>query len=166
VWFCTSVLVWLKWEDINKHVNWGVIILFGAAISLGVQIKNTGAADWLADVVLHSVGNTILNVPILTDAINVILTMSMANLLSSSATVAVLGPIVLNLPGDPVHIGLVSAISSAFGYFTAVAAPACTIVYSCGLLKSSDFLRAGWKMGAVSIVLVLIYANTYWRIIA
>ena len=156
----------VKWEDINKHVNWGVIILFGAAISLGVQIKNTGAADWLADVVLHSVGNTILNVPILTDAINVILTMSMANLLSSSATVAVLGPIVLNLPGDPVHIGLVSAISSAFGYFTAVAAPACTIVYSCGLLKSSDFLRAGWKMGAVSIVLVLIYANTYWRIIA
>ncbi|NQV38688.1 MAG: DASS family sodium-coupled anion symporter [Candidatus Marinimicrobia bacterium] len=153
----------VKWEDINKHVNWGVIILFGAAISLGVQIKNSGAAHWLANIVLNSMGDEWLNIPIVTDSIIILLTTTMANLLSSSATVAVLGPVILNLPGDAIHTGLVATIVSAFGYFTAVAAPACTIVYSCGLLRSKDFLRAGWKMGTISIGLILVYANVYWR---
>jgi sodium-dependent dicarboxylate transporter 2/3/5 len=77
----------------------------------------------------------------------------------------VLGPITLNLPGDSIHIGLVMAISSAFGYFTAVAAPACTIIYASGLVKAKDFLKVGWKMGLVSIVILVIYANTYWVLI-
>jgi sodium-dependent dicarboxylate transporter 2/3/5 len=68
----------------------------------------------------------------------------------------------MNLGSDTLHMGLVTAIASAFGYFTAVAAPACTIVYSSGMVKAKDFLKVGWKMGLVSIILLVIYANTYW----
>jgi sodium-dependent dicarboxylate transporter 2/3/5 len=90
------------------------------------------------------------------------MTAILANVLSSSATVAVLGPITMNLGSDNLHMGLVTAIASAFGYFTAVAAPACTIVYSSGMVKAKDFLKVGWKMGIISILLLVIYANTYW----
>ena len=90
------------------------------------------------------------------------MTTTMANVLSSSATVAVLGPITMNMGQDSMHMGMVTAIASAFGYFTAVAAPACTIVYSSGLVNAKDFLKVGWKMGVISIVLLVIYANTYW----
>ena len=86
-------------------------------------------------------------------------------MLSSSATVAVVGPIVLNLGGDPVLLGFATAISSAFGYFTAVAAPACTIIYSSGLVKASDFLRAGWKMGVMSVTVLLLLATLWWPLI-
>ena len=102
--------------------------------------------------------------PIFTDAIIVVLTASLANILSSSATVAVLSPITLNMAADPLHVGMVTAIASSFGYFTAVAAPACTIVYSSGMIRAKDFLRAGWKVGLASTALLLIYANTYWLI--
>ena len=95
----------------------------------------------------------------------IVLTTILANVLSSSATVAVLGPITLNLPGDSTHIGLIMAISSAFGYFTAVAAPACTIIYSSGMVSAKDFLKVGWKMGILSILILLVYANTYWKIL-
>jgi len=50
----------VTWEDLNRNVNWGVIILFGATLSLGTQIYNTGAATWLADKILvftRSVGS-------------------------------------------------------------------------------------------------------------
>ncbi len=90
------------------------------------------------------------------------MTTTMANVLSSSATVAVLGPITMNMGQDSMHMGMVTAIASAFGYFTAVAAPACTIVYSSGLVNAKDFLKVGWKMGVISIVLLVTYANTYW----
>ena len=36
------------WEDINSGVNWGVVLLYAAAISLGLQMKETGAAEWVA----------------------------------------------------------------------------------------------------------------------
>ena len=46
------VLGLVRWEDINSGVNWGVVLLYAAAISLGVEMKATGAAEWLAQSVL------------------------------------------------------------------------------------------------------------------
>ena len=42
----------VRWEDVNSGVNWGVILLYAAAISLGVEMKVSGAAEWLAETIL------------------------------------------------------------------------------------------------------------------
>ncbi|MEA1881991.1 MAG: DASS family sodium-coupled anion symporter [Candidatus Marinimicrobia bacterium] len=163
----TGVLFYLvagfvKWEDLSRNTHWGVIILFGATISLGSNIKATGAAIWLANSIVEFLGPFIHSMPFIADTLVAIMTTTMANVLSSSATVAVLGPITLNIGNDTLHMGLVTAIASAFGYFTVVAAPACTIVYSSGMVKAKDFLKAGWQLGLISIFLLVLYANTYW----
>ena len=163
--FLYLIAGYVSWEDLSKNTHWGVILLFGATISLGAHIKETGAAFWLAQNVVTLFGNLMNNFPIVVDGIVVVMTTTLANVLSSSATVAVLGPITLNLIEDQIHIGLVTAIASAFGYFTAVAAPACTIVYSSGLVNAKDFLKVGWKAGILSMILLIIYANTYWLLI-
>ena len=155
----------VRWNDLSRHTHWGVIILFGATISLGTSIRSTGAALWLADQVIILFGGMIEVFPFFSDLIVILITTSMANILSSSATVAVLGPITMNLVPDMLHIGLVTAVSSAFGYFTAVAAPACTIVYSSGMIKAKDFVKIGLRIGLLSIILLMIYINTYWLII-
>jgi sodium-dependent dicarboxylate transporter 2/3/5 len=166
----TGVLAYMiggfvRWEDLNRNTHWGVIILFGATVSLGVNIKATGAANWLANQVINLFGELMETFPFVSDAIVVLMTTTLANVLSSSATVAVLGPVTLNMGSDPMHSGLVTAIASAFGYFTAVAAPACTIVYSSGMVKAVDFLKVGWKVGIMSMILLVIYVNTYWLFI-
>ena len=155
----------VRWNDLSRHTHWGVIILFGATISLGTSIRSTGAALWLADQVIMLFGSMMDTFPFFSDLIVIMITAAMTNILSSSATVAVLGPITMNLIPDMMHIGLVTAVSSAFGYFTAVAAPACTIVYSSGMIKASDFVKLGARIGLVSILLLMIYINTYWLII-
>ncbi|MFQ6611694.1 MAG: SLC13 family permease [Fidelibacterota bacterium] len=163
----TGVLLYLiagfvKWEDLNQKTHWGVIILFGSTISLGVNIKSTGAAFWLADHLVNMIANLLHMIPYITDIMVVLMTTALANVLSSTATVAVLAPVTLNMGPDTLHLGLVTAIASSFGFFTAVAAPACTIIYSSGLVQVKDFLKAGWKVGLFSMVLIVIYANTYW----
>ena len=155
----------VRWNDLSRHTHWGVIILFGATISLGTSIRSTGAALWLADQVIMLFGSMMDTFPFFSDLIVIMITAAMTNILSSSATVAVLGPITMNLVPDMMHIGLVTAVSSAFGYFTAVAAPACTIVYSSGMIKATDFVRLGMRIGLASILLLMIYINTYWLII-
>jgi len=152
----------VTWKDISSNVNWGVILLFGATISIGVQMKNTGGAAWLAGLSVDFLQGWIPNINVLRAVVSVALSGIMSNLLSSSATVAVAGPVVLNLGGDPILLGLASVIASAFGYFTAVAAPACTIIYSSGLVKAPDFLRAGWKMAIMSIISLTVIALFWW----
>ena len=44
----------IEWPDIARRTNWGVILLFGSAISLGIQMKETGAALYVAENALYS----------------------------------------------------------------------------------------------------------------
>jgi len=155
----------VEWSELNRKTNWGVILLFGAAISIGIQMNETGAAEWVANVIIVNLSKVIDNPAVLQGSVSVLLTGIMSNVLSSSATVAVVGPIVLDLGGDKILLGFTTAIASAFGYFTAVAAPACTIIYSSGLVKSRDFLRAGWKMGVLSVLSLLSLALFWWPVL-
>ncbi|MCF7807321.1 MAG: DASS family sodium-coupled anion symporter [Candidatus Marinimicrobia bacterium] len=155
----------VDWSELNQRTNWGVILLFGAAISIGIQMNQSGAAQWVAKTIIVNLSQIIESPAVLQGSVSVLLTGVMSNVLSSSATVAVVGPIVLDLGGDPILIGFTTAIASAFGYFTAVAAPACTIIYSSGLVRSKDFLRAGWKMAVLSIVSLLALSLLWWPLL-
>ena len=156
----------VKWEDINSGVNWGVVLLYGAAISLGIEMKETGAAQWVAESFLSFLASIGADEGFgLWTAVS-ILTTSVTNTMSNGAAVAVLGPIVLKLASvageSPLVIGFVTAISSSFAYLTVVGTPACTIVYASGYLKTTDFLVVGWKMAIVSTIIMLLIARLYW----
>ncbi len=156
----------VRWEDVNSGVNWGVVLLYAAAISLGVQMKDTGAAAWVANSFLTLLEPLGMGEGIgLWGAVSV-LTTFVTNTMSNGAAVAVLGPIVLNLATaaqeSPIVIGFITAVSSAFAYLTVVGTPACTIVYASGYLKTTDFLKVGWKMAVISTIIMLLCAALYW----
>lgn len=155
----------VEWEDISKNTNWGVILLFAGAISLGVQMKNMGTAVWIGENIIHATGGLMEQFELVRYMVVIGLTMILSNVMSSSGTVAVLGPITLNMGGEPVFMGMATAISSAFGYFSAVAAPACMIIYSSGLVKMTDFLKAGWRLGLASFITLLIVYKWYWPLV-
>ncbi len=155
----------IDWSEINKNTNWGVILLFGAAISLGIQMKETGAAFWLAEKALLYIGVVFQNENIGRWFITVVMTGILTNILSSAATLAVLGPIVLDMGGNPLVTGISASIASAFSYLTIVASPTCMIIHSTGLIRSRDYLKAGWKLFIMSVVLLMLISNYYWPLI-
>ena len=156
----------IHWQQINKNTNWAVILLFGAAISLGIQMKETGAALWVADQTLDYLQIIFKDLVVVRWFTSVVITGLLTNLLSNAATVAVLGPIVLDMGGDPITIGIMTSIASAFSYLTVVASPTCMIIHSTGLINSSDYLKAGWKLFVISIILLLLVSKFYWPMIS
>ena len=156
----------IDWQQINKNTNWAVILLFGAAISLGIQMKETGAALWVADQTLNYLQIVFKDIVIVRWFTSVVITGLLTNLLSNAATVAVLGPIVLDMGGNPITIGIMTSIASAFSYLTVVASPTCMIIHSTGLINSSDYLKAGWKIFVISIILLLLVSKFYWPMIS
>ena len=159
----------VKWEDINNGVNWGVVLLYAAAISLGVQMKETGAAEWVAEgflAVLTPLGaDTGIGLWVSVSALTTIVT----NTMSNGAAVAVLGPITLKMATvaneSPIIIGFITAISSSFAYLTVVGTPACTIIFAAGYLTPGDFLKVGWRMVIASTIVMLVAAAVYWPFI-
>ena len=152
----------VEWQDLNRNTNWGVIMLFGSAISIGIQMKDTGAALWVANNVIEGLQVITSNVDFSRSFVSIFLTAGLTNILSNAATVAVLGPIVLNMGGNAVMVALSTALASAFAYLTVVASPTCMIIHSSGLVKSSDYLRAGWKMTVMSITVLLLFIHLFW----
>ena len=152
----------VQWQEINQRTNWGVVLLFAAAISLGLQLKNTGAALWIAQQVIDLSGGLLEQFAVAQYSVVIVFTAAFANFMSSSATVAVLGPLFMNFGGDPVLLGMATAVASAFGYLTAVGAPAGMIIAATGLVRAKDFIRAGWRLASVSIVILLLALLFYW----
>ena len=152
----------IEWQDINRNTNWGVILLFGAAISLGIQMKETGAAEWVATQSINGMSMLINDLGFMQWFISVFLTGILTNFLSNAATVAVLGPVVLDMGGNPIILGLSTSIASSFAYLTIVASPTCMIIHSSGLVKSSDYLKAGWKLFIISVFILYLVSNLYW----
>ncbi len=155
----------VEWKDISNGTNWGVILLFAGAISLGVQMKNAGTALWISQSITSSFGDLITQFKFLPYLLNIAMTAVLGNIMSSSGTVAVLGPIMLSMKENQLYMGLTTAVVSSFGYFSAFAAPACMIIYSSGLVKVTDFLKAGWRVGLMSILTTILVIVFYWPLI-
>jgi sodium-dependent dicarboxylate transporter 2/3/5 len=159
----------VRWQDINSGVNWGVVLLYAAAISLGVQMRDTGAAAWLAGLFMDGLAPLGMDRGIGLLAAVMVLTTLLTNTMSNGAAVAVLGPIVLSIAmesgSNPLAVGMTTAMSSAFAYFTVIGTPASTIVHSSGYLRASDFMRVGWRMALMSFAVLLLASKLYWPLV-
>lgn len=159
----------VRWQDLNSGVNWGVVWLYAAAISLGVQMRDTGAAAWVAALFMSGLEPVGMDSGMGLLAAVMLLTTFITNTMSNGAAVAVLGPIVLSIAAgsetNPLAVGMVTAVSSAFAYFTVIGTPASTIVYSSGYLRPPDFMKVGWRMALMSFAVLLLASKTYWPLV-
>lgn len=159
----------VRWEDLNNNVNWGTILVYGGAISLGIMMKQSGVAEWIAKSFLTWVEPIGIHqgVPLL--AAMSLMTVVLSSFMSSGATVGMLGPITLQIASlsgtSIVQAGFVTVISTSFVYLTSVASPACNIIYGGGYLNRTDFLKAGWKLVLVSFLLLLLISAGYWTML-
>ena len=159
----------VSWADINSGVNWGVVWLYAAAISLGTAMQESHTAQWLADTYVAMATPYGLATGFALFVGVMLLTTLVTNTMSAGATVAVLAPVVLSTAEQtgtsPLALGFVMALASSFAYFTAAAHPAFTIVYSSGHVKANDFLKAGWRMAVMSGSVLMLIAFFYWPLL-
>jgi len=159
----------IRWEDLNAGVNWGVVLLYAASISLGVGMNETGAAAWLAERLLAGMGFFGMQSELPLLIVVVVMTTVVSNTMSPGPAVAILGPIFLDMArisgSSLLSVGFATAIASAFGYMTVIGSPARTIIYGSGYLRTSDYWKSGWKMTLASLLIVLLMAEFYWPLL-
>lgn len=160
----------VKWEDYHTNINWGVILIYMGALSLGSVLESTGAASWIANMVLSFVREGLgLSGLIPISVTSSILSVTMTNLMSAGATASVIGPITLQLADlasiNPVAMGLLTAISTSLGFLLLLATPANAIIYSTGHIKAKDFLIAGVWLTLASLFVLFLVVFGWWGLL-
>ena len=153
-----------SWKDYEENVSWGVIILYAGAISLGAVFKASGAAKWLADSLIGIMANFGISSGLPLILVVILIGALLTNLMSAGATVAVIGPVVLEMAQssgtNPVLIGVGLAIATSLAYWLVIGTPASSIVYAAGMLEAKDFIRMAvfaWPMALIVMAAMVIF---------
>ncbi|MEE3242512.1 MAG: SLC13 family permease [Candidatus Thermoplasmatota archaeon] len=157
----------LEWEDSRQRLRWGVMFIYGAALTMGKAMVNHGAADWLAGGLyrLADYGSEIggdLTIVFLIIIVTVLLT----NVMSDGAAAAILVPITLAVGFQAgfnlAFVAIITAVSTAFAFMTSFGTPPNLIVQASGIPRSSDFVRNGLPLIVISILLLMVAQTYYW----
>jgi len=156
----------ISWKDVEERVPWGIILLYGGAITLGIGMQETGAGSWIAYQLFELMGNN----PYLVILGMIILTVLLTNFMSNVGAVAILLPIGVaistEIPGINLHPLLASmliTLSGGLAFMFVIATPANAIVYSSGYFSSKDMFKAGFFANIVCIIVIFAVAIFYWK---
>ncbi len=168
----------LRWDDIQNGVAFDVVGLYAAACAMGVALKFTGGALWLASSFVSVLPDFLTKGDGLVIGVS-LLTGVMTNFMSDGATVAALGPIVLpmaTLANVSVwKVGLITSFSSSFANFLVVGTPNNAICFGMGkdpetgerLLDVMDFVKYGLPVTILAwLVLWFWTVLGYWKLMS
>jgi sodium-dependent dicarboxylate transporter 2/3/5 len=158
----------LSWKQAEEDIHWGGIMLIVAGLSLGLAVFETGAARWLAWVLLGD----ITVVPALLRPFVIVLAVAALHLLFSSNTVtaSIIMPVLVALALD-LRLGVWSivapaAFTSSLAFILVTEGPTTIIPYSSGYFSIRDMALAGVWMTVIAAgcVAMSVALNTWLRL--
>ena len=153
----------LEWDDSRRRLRWGVMFIYGAALTLGAAMVDHGVAEWLA---LGIFGLVEGGGELLLFSVIILLGVTLTNIMSDGAAAAVLVPITLAVGVaaelDLAVVAILTAISTAFAFMTAFGTPPNLIVHASGIPSSADFVRNGVPMVLLAVLVLLVAQRYYW----
>ncbi|WP_334154052.1 SLC13 family permease [Tepidimonas sp.] len=145
----------LRFEALERHAQWGVLLLFGGGLALGEVMARTGATAWLVQALLaHLHGWSPWWIGLALIAFVIFLT----ELVSNTASAALLLPIVLTLSAE---LGLPAAamaasvaLAASCAFMLPVATPPNAIVYGAGVVGAGAMARAGLALNVLALAVL------------
>ncbi|MBI4179563.1 DASS family sodium-coupled anion symporter, partial [bacterium] len=154
-----------SWEEVEGYVNWGVILMYGGAVTLGVALVQSGAAARITDML----GGHLPRSGVLFLALLFVVCKLFGETMSASATVAIFLPIALSLApaANVLPASCAFAVGAAAGLHLLLPAggPNAALAYSSGYLKTGDLARPAGQIFLWSAVLFTLICGLYWPLL-
>ena len=149
----------IEWDEVEQDVNWGVLLMYGGAITLGFAMQSSGAAAWIAGVTFSNWTDSPVIFIALISAMSIALTEAMSN----AAVVALLMPIAVDFASDNLLLArmvtMAIAIPAGLAFVLPMATPALALAYSSGLLTIRDTVKYGiW----LAVIAWIVFNVTAW----
>ncbi|MCB9729510.1 MAG: DASS family sodium-coupled anion symporter [Deltaproteobacteria bacterium] len=152
----------LKWMDVQKHVDWGLVVMYGGAICLGSTMERTGAALWLTEQVFDGVGVGPQGLMMLIALGAAVATEFMSN----SAVVAMLLPPALSLAEqkgiDLRAMTMAVVLPTNFAFLLPIATPVAALAWTSGYFRPRVVLRTGLVLNVFAWLAMALLIYGWW----
>ncbi len=154
----------------RQSVDWPTLIVIGASFGLGRALEKSGAADAVADLVVHVTslaGDTGTTTgAIATIAAVYLITMLLSELISNNAAAALLLPLGLTIAGtlgvNPRPFAMAIALAASACFASPIGYQTHLMVWAPGGYKFSDFIRAGLPLDIILWIMASILIPIAW----
>ncbi|MEE1497243.1 MAG: SLC13 family permease [Clostridium sp.] len=140
------------------------VILLGGMTPLATALKNTGAAQIMADMLIRLIGGS-TNVYYITIVI-FILTCVMTQFMSNVVTITLLMPIIIAIAETigvvPSALLMVLCIASTMSILTPIACPPGNLIYAYGGYRFSDYVKSNIGLTLVFLVACIVMIPLIW----
>lgn len=149
----------VKWKEIDKGTDWGVLLLFGGGITLSTILGATGTSLYMARVFSGWVDSW--PVPMIICAV-IFFTIFLTELTSNTALAALMVPIFFSISGElgvePAKIILPLTIAASTGFMMPVGTPPNAIVFATGRIPQREMIRVGFVLNLVFVAVLGVLA--------
>ncbi len=150
-------------QEAYQAVDWRIIILIGATLSLGKAMEETGTAILIADSILQWLK------PFGPSAVLgglYLITMTLSAFISNNATATLLTPIAISIASqgtwDPRPFAFCIAFAASCSFLTPIGYQTNTMVYGPGGYRFKDYLRAGLVLSLLNWVITTLLIPIIW----
>ena len=149
----------LEWEY-TKKLPWGILLLFGGGLSLAKAMEESNIVQTIGEVIAGSGEvNSILLIAGLT-AFMLFMTEVMSNVALTVIFVPVVIGISQNLGINPMYLTVPVTLAASYAFMMPISTPPNAIVFSSGMIRMKDMIRAGIWLNIIAIILLVILSQT------
>lgn len=159
----------MDWKQSQRGFPWGTVVLFAVGISVGTALLTTHAAGWLANLIVTHLGLQQASAFAILMLLSLFLIVIHLGFASATALASTMIPIVISVltavqtPGiNVVGMTMLLQFVVSFGFILTVNAPQNMIAYGTDTFEARDFVRTGLAITAAAMVLLVVFALTYW----
>jgi di/tricarboxylate transporter len=161
----------MNWKQAQAKMSWGTLLLFGVGISLGSALLSTKAAAWIANEIVAGFGLAHMTVFAVFAILAIFLIVIHLGFASATAVASSMIPIMiavlksLNIQGlNIVDITMLLQFVVSFGFILPVNSPQGILAFATETFTAKDCMKVGIPITIIGYVLLLIFANTYWKV--
>ena len=155
---CACILTGcISQKRVFETMDWSTIIVLGGSIGFANGMEESGAVNLIGDALVNSFGQNGGNV-LLVFGMIILMTALLSNVMSNTATVAVLAPLGINVAlkmgADPITFVIGIIIASNLAFATPIGTPPMTMVLIGGY-RFSDYVKVGGLFNVIAVVVTI-----------
>lgn len=145
------------------RVDWRVVIMIGALLTLGLAMERSGAGEFAAQTIIMPVATVVGAYGVL--VVLMVMTIVLSIPMSNQAAALIMLPIGIHTAADmgvnPRTFAIATCLAASCSFVTPFE-PAAALVYGAGRYRVVDFLRVGALVTVVSLVIVALAVPLVW----
>jgi di/tricarboxylate transporter len=153
----------LTMDEAYRSIEWKAVFLIAGMLPLGIAMQQTGAARFLADGVVATVGG---RGPRAVMAGLFVLTTLATQVMPNPAVAVLLAPIALSTANDlglsPYALMMTIALAASASFLSPVSHPANVLIMGPGGYRFTDYIKVGLPLTLVVLVITLLVLPVFW----